>query len=350
MQFPGTALRRWLVMFVSFRRTSTLLLTIGLVLAALGVYFRAKSNVARPRLSIPVPSKDLGSINPGDNIHIEFPLENKGSKPLKLSKISASCGCSPASFSRPILPPGATGAIYVDYRAPLAQSDVHHFISFESDDATKRHNAVSFSARVEWPVDYRPSGVRFVASRTEPVPPEQLEILSKSTDPLKIVQARTSDKWISLTRKHVTNTLAVYSVCVDISGLTTDHAEGYIEVDVDSSKRPKLFIPVTVALRSQLRLSPVIVNMGLSRPGLRRTIRFVIAKTEKGNTQNVRSVDVLGDGWSAHKWSLIDNEGSALLLVDVSTPLRLGYNRATLRVSYNDKEPPCEVPLTCLTK
>lgn len=55
--------------------------------------------------------KDFGSINMGDSIQITFTCRNVGEKPLFLTQVKPSCGCTVASYSKEAILPGQAGFV-----------------------------------------------------------------------------------------------------------------------------------------------------------------------------------------------------------------------------------------------
>ena len=60
---------------------------------------------------------NFGSIPQGKPVYHTFQIVNKGTTPLKLDNVQASCGCTTPEWSKEPLAPGATGTIKVGYNA-----------------------------------------------------------------------------------------------------------------------------------------------------------------------------------------------------------------------------------------
>ena len=55
--------------------------------------------------------KDFGKIKEGENLDVSFRFKNTGSKPLVISNVSASCGCTVPETPKKPYAPGETGVI-----------------------------------------------------------------------------------------------------------------------------------------------------------------------------------------------------------------------------------------------
>ena len=58
---------------------------------------------------------DYGTIKKGGDGNTEFKFTNKGEKPLVLSNVRSSCGCTVPSWPKEPIEPGKTGVIKVKY-------------------------------------------------------------------------------------------------------------------------------------------------------------------------------------------------------------------------------------------
>jgi hypothetical protein len=62
---------------------------------------------------------DYGTLENGANGDCEFVFTNKGEKPLVLSNVRASCGCTAPSWTKEPVLPGKTGVIKVGYNTGI---------------------------------------------------------------------------------------------------------------------------------------------------------------------------------------------------------------------------------------
>ena len=58
---------------------------------------------------------DYGTVKPGADGHRVFTIKNTGDKPLIISNVQPSCGCTTPEWSKEPIMPGKTGAIKVHY-------------------------------------------------------------------------------------------------------------------------------------------------------------------------------------------------------------------------------------------
>ena len=60
---------------------------------------------------------DFGKIEQNKIAEHRFTFVNEGSKPLLISKVKASCGCTVAEYTKEPIPPGAIGEVKARYDA-----------------------------------------------------------------------------------------------------------------------------------------------------------------------------------------------------------------------------------------
>jgi hypothetical protein len=89
-----------------------------LLLLPLAFIVRAQTAAqAEDVLEIKLPEHNFGKIPQGKPVYHFFEITNKGSKPLKLDNVNASCGCTTPEWSRDEIAPGGTTQIKVGYNA-----------------------------------------------------------------------------------------------------------------------------------------------------------------------------------------------------------------------------------------
>jgi len=66
-----------------------------------------------------VTSHDFGSIIYGANGKVEFTFTNNGTKPLVITEVKSSCGCTIPSWTKEPVEPGKTGVVKVEYNTTL---------------------------------------------------------------------------------------------------------------------------------------------------------------------------------------------------------------------------------------
>ena len=61
--------------------------------------------------------KDFGKMKEGDNLEVSFRFKNVGDKPLVISSVSPSCGCTAVDTPKEPFAPGQTGVIKASFNS-----------------------------------------------------------------------------------------------------------------------------------------------------------------------------------------------------------------------------------------
>jgi hypothetical protein len=61
--------------------------------------------------------KDFGKIKEGENLNVSFRFKNTGNKPLVISSVTASCGCTVPETPKKPYAPGETGVIKASFNS-----------------------------------------------------------------------------------------------------------------------------------------------------------------------------------------------------------------------------------------
>ena len=61
--------------------------------------------------------RDFGKMKEGDNLNVSFRFKNTGSKPLVISNVTASCGCTVPEVPKKPYAPGETGVIKASFNS-----------------------------------------------------------------------------------------------------------------------------------------------------------------------------------------------------------------------------------------
>lgn len=99
-------------------RKSIFLLAV-LSLFSLSLYAQGSQTAANDSIIFDKLEHDYGTIVQGGDGNSVFTFTNKGEKPLVLSNVRASCGCTVPQWPREPIAPGETGEIKVKYNTRI---------------------------------------------------------------------------------------------------------------------------------------------------------------------------------------------------------------------------------------
>jgi hypothetical protein len=85
------------------------------MLVLLSAVLLAACGGGTPDIDLAESQTDLGVVTNGEIPTIEIPVRNLGSSDLIIEAVTTSCGCTTASVSPEVIPPGETGALTIRY-------------------------------------------------------------------------------------------------------------------------------------------------------------------------------------------------------------------------------------------
>ncbi len=91
---------------------------------------------------------DYGTVKNGADGHRMFTVKNSGDKPLIISKVVASCGCTTPEWSQDPIMPGKTAQIKVGYNTTLVGPFMKN-IEVMSNDPVNSRSVISINGTVE---------------------------------------------------------------------------------------------------------------------------------------------------------------------------------------------------------
>lgn len=89
-------------------------MTLGMTIVSVG-FMLAACGGGEPDIDLAQSQIDLGVVTNGEIPTIEIPVRNLGSGDLIIEAVTTSCGCTSASITPEVIPPGGTGTLAIQY-------------------------------------------------------------------------------------------------------------------------------------------------------------------------------------------------------------------------------------------
>ncbi len=116
----------------------------GIALISLSAFASAQT------ISFDRTTWDYGKIKPGSDGHRYFTVKNTGDKPLIISKVQASCGCTTPEWSQDPIMPGQTSKIKVGYNTNLVDPNgFQKLIEVYSNDPANSRSVIYIKGAVD---------------------------------------------------------------------------------------------------------------------------------------------------------------------------------------------------------
>ncbi len=126
-------------------------LTVAMMMLLLAVLLAA-CGAGAPDIELAEPQTDLGVVTNGEIPTIEIAVRNLGKGDLVIEAVTTSCGCTTASITPEVIPPGATGTLSIRYdsgaHGPDEVGPVMRQIFIASNDPDEAELEFRFTAEV----------------------------------------------------------------------------------------------------------------------------------------------------------------------------------------------------------
>lgn len=104
-----------------------------------------------PKIIFKEDSFDFGKIKQGEVVSHKFVFTNEGDAPLKINKVTSSCGCTAALVSQKNLAPGGKGEIKATLNSRGYRGNLIKYIYVESNDPNLPTTKLSIKVMIEVP-------------------------------------------------------------------------------------------------------------------------------------------------------------------------------------------------------
>lgn len=132
---------------------------------------------------------EYGNVKAGADGHRFFTVKNTGDKPLIISKVQASCGCTTPEWSQDPIMPGKTAQIKVGYNTTLV-GPFTKIIEVYSNDAENSRSVINIKGNIE--------ATAATATNNEALP---VQSAAKSVQATKVMPATKARKMETATAK-----------------------------------------------------------------------------------------------------------------------------------------------------
>jgi hypothetical protein len=153
-----------------------------------------------PRVRFEQPEFDFGNLFQGEQVTHEYGFENVGGSPLKIEKVTTSCGCTAAKPPEEEIAPGEKRAIKVTFSAGSLRDRVTKHVYVVSNDPAEPRSTLTITGQVKVEVDVVPTGIYFGTLRVGQMVARSVVIQPVSVKTFKVVEAKSNDPTITVSQ------------------------------------------------------------------------------------------------------------------------------------------------------
>ncbi len=140
---------------------------------------------------------DFGEIGPGTNHLCEFKFQNAGAGPLKIKKVSKTCGCTPFTLEKDEYSPGESGVLKVKYHADARAGATTKYLFMYTNDPKNEKISLMIKAKIVEKVEYEPKVLNLVL-KDDNIECPDIKLRSLDTQPFAITKFMATGGCISV--------------------------------------------------------------------------------------------------------------------------------------------------------
>jgi hypothetical protein len=227
--------------------------------------FAVLSHTVRPSLpmAIAAPDRpplvfdqylvDLGAVEPTTEVRALFHLENRGSKPVDLTKITPSCGCLTPLVSTRQLEPGQTAQMALRMQpANELPGRKEYYADIAYSDGQPRETRVTFRVEIpEQQLRVDPRAMLFYQMSDQPTS-RTLTIFDNRPDPARILGATVKSPFVQLRHQSERTEDGVSRTEFEVTvpgNIPPGRHEAVITIETTDAKSPVLRVPLLIDSR-----------------------------------------------------------------------------------------------------
>ncbi|MBK8872313.1 MAG: DUF1573 domain-containing protein [Elusimicrobia bacterium] len=112
------------------------------------LFFLPLSAWARPKGQFSETHYDFGVLPQGSTATYTYSLRNSGNEPLRIESVQSSCGCTAATPTNTLIPPGETAQIRVTFDSKGREGEIMKQIRVQTNDPKNPMNLLTIGGTV----------------------------------------------------------------------------------------------------------------------------------------------------------------------------------------------------------
>ena len=235
------------------------------MVALIGVAAPLRADERGPKIVIPESVYDFGSVPQGQRVVHEFVIQNAGTSDLTLQRISPSCGCTAAVVSSPVIKPGTSEKVRVEFDTAGFSGAKTKSVSILTSVLDKPEVTLKLSGTVVSGVTLSPERLEFgeidpsasVGTRTK-----EFTVRVEPGSDLVVSGVTSFSKFLTVTQVGAEPGSYRYSVVMK-EGAPKGEIRDRVLIEFEGGRRAGVNVPVTASIVSDLRVIPPTVSFGV---------------------------------------------------------------------------------------
>jgi len=288
-----------------------------------------------PKLHLQQDAINFGILEPHESVEGSFTMVNKGDRLLRISEVTASCGCAKPVISNADIEPNGEAIISVQFQAKGVPGPMNHLVQFLSNDVAHASVRLQLTAEVQPLVQAVPTQVYFGTVAPGAEVEKQIRLISPRGIPFSISQIEGSSSRLDIEFKAGVESVAHSITVTWRAGRETEFIQEKLLVRTSSAAESRLVILVGGEVKGLLNVTPRMALLGSVAPEseipLRLRLSHPTADVQSGRVNAVGSISLAGFEATAE-------QGEKLLEVRILIPKNPGSFAGSITIEITAPE------------
>ncbi len=202
--------------------------------------------MAAPEMAVDQPAFDFGSIYQGKKAEHIFTIRNSGDSPLVIKSVRPSCGCTAASITTSVIPPGKAGGIKSSFDSTNFTGAVKKTIEVNTNDFRSPTSTLTLQGMVIEEILINPKQLSLGKVKVNETARASLVVTNKGNKPLKLTSVRSPlPQIMAVVDKKLLNPGESAKISVTIRPGSGDRLlSGYLAISTDNPDKAEILVPV----------------------------------------------------------------------------------------------------------
>jgi hypothetical protein len=212
---------------------------------------------------------DFGRIADGEVVTVEFPVTNVTDKPIKITKIQPSCGCTATQGNPTSVAPKKTEVIKVQFNSAGRPGPTHKSLTVYTDEQATPEYRLTFRGSVKSEIFLPRTVVDFGQVEKGQKPLQAFSLLADTTDTITILSATSADERFTVTPTGSKagqdgGTEFTFDVVLD-STLAQGDMDSRVTIVTSHPKTPTHFVTLRANILGAFAYSPTRITAVLNK-------------------------------------------------------------------------------------
>lgn len=231
-----------------------------------------------PRVVVPEPSFNFGSVPQGQRVIHEYELRNSGDGDLTIQRVSPACGCTATTVTSNVVKPGASERIKVEFDTTGFSGEKKKSIQVLTNAADKPELTLTLMGTVVRGVTLTPERLDFGeigASSSAVTRTREFVVEINEGWDLQVKGAKSYSPYVAVRQVAAEPRKLKYAVEL-LPGAPKGELRDRVVVEFEGGKQSSVNIPVFASVLADLRVVPSTVSFGIvgGSQVLERRVRF----------------------------------------------------------------------------